>query len=289
MRLKEAIEESDIVETQVERYLLDLEGSDLELRLGVGQYGFNDDVACRALTHRLDGRAEVRQGDTHGIGILADVVPLLVMLQHEVAVVLVDLRLAVQGLDEVLVLLVRILGVAELQEVEDMYHLLAVEHRRAGIEGLEQGVVERAEHLRLLLVDADLRRMELQRGERHAVVDRIFLEELTAENNPIDQCVFGALADKEKTAGFEQQHVVLAELIVGHIDSSPRRAPRQKSIHTATDLTRIASVFIHQFTAGITNHIIAVRAVDDRDIFLFHLNNCTKFAAKILLFFELSK
>ena len=57
MRLKEAIEESDIIKAQTKRYLFDLKIRDLQLRLSVCDYRFDDDVAGGTISYGLDGRA----------------------------------------------------------------------------------------------------------------------------------------------------------------------------------------------------------------------------------------
>ena len=70
--------------------------------------------------------------------------PLMVMLQHELAIILIDLRLPIHRLYEILVLLMRILGITGLQQVEDMYHLLGIEHGWFGIQRCNNGIVHRA-------------------------------------------------------------------------------------------------------------------------------------------------
>ena len=60
--LEEAVEESDIIESQTQRDLLDLQIGDLELTLGVGDDGFDDDIAGRSFSYRFDGRTQMRQG-----------------------------------------------------------------------------------------------------------------------------------------------------------------------------------------------------------------------------------
>ena len=82
MRFEEAVEESDIVKTETERDLFDLQVRDLELTLGIGDQRLNDDIACRTFAYRLNRRTEVRQGQTHRLGILTDMMPFVVMLEH---------------------------------------------------------------------------------------------------------------------------------------------------------------------------------------------------------------
>ena len=101
-------------------------------------------AVCRAVTDGFDGGAQVRQGEAHSFGVLAHVMPLLVMLQHKLAVILINLRLAVHRLDEVLVLLMRILRVTCLQQIEYMHHLLGVKHGRLGIQCRNNRIVHRA-------------------------------------------------------------------------------------------------------------------------------------------------
>ena len=57
MRLEEAIEESDIIKAQTKRYLFDLKIRDLQLRLSVCDYRFDDDGAGGTISYGLDGRA----------------------------------------------------------------------------------------------------------------------------------------------------------------------------------------------------------------------------------------
>ena len=55
------------------------------------------------------------------------------------------------------------------------------------IEDCHYGIVHGAQHFSMVLADAQLGRMQLQRRKRHLVIHRVFLQELTAEYNPIYQ------------------------------------------------------------------------------------------------------
>ena len=95
MRFEETVEEANIVEAQREGYLFDLQVCNLQLRLCVCEQCVCDDVASGPLAHGFDGGTEVRQGDVHSVRVLVHMVPLLVVLQHKLAVVLINLCFAV--------------------------------------------------------------------------------------------------------------------------------------------------------------------------------------------------
>ena len=114
MGFEEAVEERYVVKAETERNLFDLEIGDFQLRLGVGDDGFDDDISRCPFADGFDGGAQVRQGQTQSVCILAHMVPLLIMLEHQLAVFLIDFRLAVQRFDEVLVLLACKLGITGL-------------------------------------------------------------------------------------------------------------------------------------------------------------------------------
>ena len=112
--------------------------------------------------------------------------------------------------------------------------------------------------------------MELHGSQGHPVVEGMFLQELAAENNPIDECVLRELTDEEKAAGFQQQNVIGFEVVFIHIDSRVRGTANQHGVHTAFDFAGIPAVLVHQFAAGVANHVIAVRTIDNRYLVLFH-------------------
>ena len=93
----------------------------------------------------------MRQGQTHRIRVLTHMMPFLVVLQHELAVLLVDLRLTVHRLHQILILLMRVLGVTGTKQIKDMNHLLCIQHRRFGIECCYDRVVHLTEYLHMVL------------------------------------------------------------------------------------------------------------------------------------------
>ena len=158
---EETVEERYVVKTEVEGNLFDLAVGDLQLALGVRDDGFYDDVTGCSFSNGFDGGTEVRQGETHSIRILADMMPFVVMLQDKLAVVLVDLRFAVKRFDEVFVLFVCVLGVRGAEKIEDMYHFLGIEHGRCGIQGSDDGFVHLVHDLCVVFADGNFGRMEL--------------------------------------------------------------------------------------------------------------------------------
>ena len=80
--LEEAVEETDIFESKRQSYLLDLQVGNLQLRLGIGEDGIGDNLACRAVAHGFDASSQVRQDDVHRLRILVHMMPLLIVLQH---------------------------------------------------------------------------------------------------------------------------------------------------------------------------------------------------------------
>ena len=77
---EKAVEESYIVEPEVQRNLLDLQVGDLELALCIRDDGLNDNISGGPVAYRFDGGAEVRQRQTHRLGVLAHMMPFLVVL-----------------------------------------------------------------------------------------------------------------------------------------------------------------------------------------------------------------
>ena len=114
MRFEEAVEERHIVEAQTEGNLFDLQVGNLQLGLGVGNNRLDDDVSRGTVSDGLDGRAQVRQRETHRFGVLAHVMPFVVVLENQLAVVLIDLGSAVKRLNQILVLLTCVLGITRL-------------------------------------------------------------------------------------------------------------------------------------------------------------------------------
>lgn len=51
MGFEETVEERHVVEPECDGNLFDRQCSDFQLCLGIGEYGVNDDVACRAVAH----------------------------------------------------------------------------------------------------------------------------------------------------------------------------------------------------------------------------------------------
>ena len=82
MRLEESVEEGYIVKPKRHCNLLDLHGRQFQLRFGIRQDGFVDDVTRGFATNRFDGATQVRQRDVHCIRIFGDMVPLHVVLQN---------------------------------------------------------------------------------------------------------------------------------------------------------------------------------------------------------------
>lgn len=144
MRFEETVEERDVVKSQREGYLFYLQIGYFELRLGISQDGIIDNVARRPVTHLTDSGTQVRQRDTHRLRILIDVVPLVVVLYDQLAVVVVYLRLAVNRTGFHIVLLTRHTGITGLEQIEDMHHLLRIEHRGLRVKCLYQRVVHAA-------------------------------------------------------------------------------------------------------------------------------------------------
>ena len=60
MGLEEAVEERDILKSQRQGNLLNLECGQFQLGFSIGQQGFVDDLSGRLTTHGFDGAAQVR-------------------------------------------------------------------------------------------------------------------------------------------------------------------------------------------------------------------------------------
>ena len=60
MRFEEAIEEGYVIETKTQCDFFDLQVSDLQLRLSIGDQCLYDDIAGCTVSHCLNGRTEVR-------------------------------------------------------------------------------------------------------------------------------------------------------------------------------------------------------------------------------------
>ena len=86
-------------------------------------------------------------------------------------------------------------------------------------------------------------------------------------------------------AGFEEKDVVLLEVVLGDVDGSVRCSADQERIDTAGDFTWVTAVFVHEFTTGISDHVIAIRAINNRYIILFHLNKSIEIRCKVSTFF----
>ena len=67
--------------------------------------------------------------------------PFVIVLQYQLTVILINLRFAVKRLDEIFVLLMRILSITGLEQIEDMYHFLAIQHGRLGVERRDNSIV----------------------------------------------------------------------------------------------------------------------------------------------------
>ena len=63
--LEEAVEETDVFKPERQGYLLDLQVSNRQLCLGIGQDGIGDNISCRAVAHGFDGCAQEGQGDVN--------------------------------------------------------------------------------------------------------------------------------------------------------------------------------------------------------------------------------
>ena len=74
-------------------------------------------------------------------------------------------------------------------------------------------------------------------------------------------------------------------VVFGDVDSSVRCSADQERIDTAGDFTGVTAVFVHEFTTGISDHVIAIRAINNRYIIFFHLNKSIEIRCKVSTFF----
>ena len=266
--LEEAVEERHVVEAQRQRYLLHLQIGQLELGLGVGDDGLNDQVAGCLVAHLLDGGAQVRQRDVHRLGVLRHMMPLVVVLEHEVAVLVVYLVLAVLRTKGRLRLGAEETVERHLEDVIHVHHLLRVQQRRRAVGCLYQQLACADHQSGLLRGQRHDGRMHVHGVHRQARLERVLLHERRTEQHIIDQRVLRELMDQQERTRLKQQGVVLMKIVLRNVDGRLGAAAGKDSKHRALYLAREATVFVHNLAAGIADKVV-FRAVKQWDCVVF--------------------
>ena len=187
------------------------------------------------------------------LSVFGHMMPLVIMLEHKIAILVIDLVLAVLWPESSFRLHLKEAVEGHLEDVVHIDHLLGIEQRWRAVGCINQQLAGIDHDVSLFGRKGHDRRMHVHGIGCEARLKSIFLHERRAEEHIIDQRILGELVDKQKRTRLKQQGIVSTKIVLRDIDGSPRRTSSEDSKNGTLDLTRIAAILVHNLATGITD------------------------------------